>query len=239
MDFDRWDEKVAKQMFARLDQMRVHAPGDTLFDQLEFCNHVEAVFEKINVTDSCRELLLEAWLLIDYIVTYLLRDGLHIPERIDDELKLIPFSFDRKLTLIKKLKDIEKTRLPNQKSYSAFELHAEFHSKLMEDKDLYETFLNLACKFEEGRCPKEAVALMRPDFKQSRFVPEWWYIRITALNPEWFQSCTRLNTARNIAAHRLKMTDQEAFDELGVSGLVDFKSVLRGMIESLVFRDRT
>jgi hypothetical protein len=239
MNFDRWADKDVEQMFARLDQMRVHAPGPTLFDQLEFCEHIDAVFERIELSQNPRELLLEAWLVIDYIVTYLLRDALHIPECIDSELRLIPFQFEKKIDLIKRLRDIEAKKLPNQKSYSAFELHPDFHTEVMKDKEFHRKLLQLACRFEEDRCPKEALALMRSDFERSRFVPEWWYRQMSALDDEWFQTCKHLNKARNLAAHKLKMTSDEAFKEFGVTCLADFKSILKETIERIVFRERT
>jgi hypothetical protein len=239
MDFDRWSDKDVRQMFARIDQMKVHAPGSTLFDQLEFCENIDAVFERIKVSENARELLLEAWLLIDYIVTYLLRDALHIPECIDNELRLIPFQFDKKIDMIKKLRDIEGQKLPNQKSYLAFELHPDFHGELIEDKEFYEKFLKLACRFEEKKCPKEALVFTRYDFERSRFVSEWWYRQVSALDNEWFQSCKQLNKARNLAAHKLKMTNQEAFKQFGVSCLADLKSILRETIEHIIFRERT
>ena len=104
LDFDKWSKKKAeqiKQMLARVNQLQAHPPSGNLLDELEFIEDVEFVFKKIDASDSSREIILEAWLLIDYIVTYLLRDGLQIPERIEDELRLLPFSFETKLDLIK------------------------------------------------------------------------------------------------------------------------------------------
>lgn len=68
-----------------------------------------------------------------YIVTYFLRDGLNIPECIENQLKLLPFSFDQKINLINKLKKIEENKFPNQKSFMAYELHSEFGAELIKD----------------------------------------------------------------------------------------------------------
>lgn len=235
MNFERWNEN-AEQMFARIDQLRVHPPQGNLFDQLEFIEHVDAVFEKIGESESSRQIVLEAWLLIDYIVTYLLRDALHLPERIDRELKLLPSSFETKINLIKQLRKTEEGRLPNQKSYLAFELHPDFGSELMEDEEFYRKLIKLACQFEERTCPQGAYAVVRYDFELTRFVPEWWYKRAAMLDDEWFQDCKRLNKTRNVAAHKMKMNDDEVFREFGVTCLADFKATLRGIIERIVFR---
>lgn len=239
MDFDRWADKDVEQMYNRLDQMRVHPSGSNLFDQLEFCEHLDAVLELVESSTKPREILLEAWLLIDYMVTYLLRDAIHLPECIDSSLKLIPFQFARKIELIKKLRNLEKDKLPNQKSYAAYELHPEFHSELMKDEEFYKTFLMHVCRFEQKRCPKESITSVRHDFQRSRFVPEWWYQRVSLLDDEWFQSCEQLNMARNLAAHKMRMTNHEVFQVFGVSCLADFKSILRKTIDRIVFRKRT
>ena len=153
MDFDKWDElddETAGQMFARMDTLRIYPPGKTLFDNLDFIEHVDAVFEKISASDNSRQIILEAWLLVDYIVTYFLRDALHIPEGVERELRLLPFSFETKLTLIKKLRSVEGRKLPNQKSYTAFELHPDFIKKLLdEEKEFHRKLLELAIQFEK------------------------------------------------------------------------------------------
>lgn len=240
MDFDKWDQlddETAEQMFARMDTLRIHPPGGTIFDNLDFIAHVDAVIEKIGASDSSRQIILESWLLIDYIITYFLRDALHIPECIERELKLLPFSFDRKIRLIKKLRSVEGRKLANQKSYTAFELHPDFHRKLRdEEKELHRRFLELAVQFERETGPLGQRPIMRNDFKLARFVPEWWYERAAKLDDEWFRNCTRLNEARNVAAHNLKMNDNEVFKEFGVSSLAELKDTMKGIIESIVFR---
>lgn len=239
MDFDIWTQKDIKKMFDLLDEMRAHAPGSTLFEQLEFCDHLEVVLNVIDASQNIREILLEAWLLIDYIVTYLLRDGLNLPECIENELKLLPFSFEKKIELIKKLRKIEKGKLANQKDYTPYELHPEFQKELKKDNELYQKFFALASRFEQKKSPKGAMVLMRNDFKRSRFVPEWWFQRVDVLDNQWFKSCKQLNKARNIAAHNMKMSNQEAFREFNVSSMSEFKSILLNTIDYIVFKDET
>lgn len=239
IDFGKWDKKreQMEHMFARTDQLRIPAPAHTLFDELEFIEYVDFVFEKIDVSDSSREIILEAWLLIDYIVTYLLRDGLQIPERIEDELKLLPFSFETKIQLIKKLRKAEWKKFPNQKSYWAFELHPGFYGELMKDEEFYRRFLDLAIQFERKTRPKGIpYNLLHGDYEQSRFVPEWWYARVAMLDNKWFQNCRRLNKARNNAVHKRKMDEDKLFKEFGVSSLADFKDGLKKIVEIIVFR---
>lgn len=237
--FDKWNKKdpeQIKQMFARIDQLRLYAPASTLLDELEFLEYVDFVFETINESQNLRQIILEAWLLIDYIITYLLLGALQIPERIESELKLLPFSFEAKIELIKKLRKTEEGKLPNQKSYWAFELHPDFHSELMKDEKLYKMFLELAMQFEAKTSPPGTLVLPRNDFEQSRFVSEWWYAQVSVLDDEWFQNCKRLNKARNLAVHKRKMDEDETFKEFGTSSLVDFKAALKKMIDLIVFR---
>jgi hypothetical protein len=238
-DFDKWgqvDEEIVERMFARMDTLRIYPPGETLFDTLDFIEHVDSVFKKIDASDSSRQIILEAWLLVDYIATYFLRDGLRIPECIERELKLLPFSFEAKITLIRKLRSVEARKLPNQKSYAAFELHPDFHSKLMEDKEFHRKFLMLAVQFEKETAPPGPRPIMRNDFEAARFVPEWWYERVAKLDNDWFRDCARLNKARNTAAHSLKMDDNDVFKVFDVSSLTELKNTMKGIIESLVFR---
>lgn len=242
IDFDKWDRinpEQIKQMFTRADKLRVHAPARTLFDELEFIEYIDFVFDKIDSSQSVRDIILEAWLLIDYIVTHLLRDGLHIPERIENELTLLPFSFERKIDLIKKLKKVETRKFPNLKSYWAFELHPDFYDVLMQDEAFYQKFLYLAIQFERKTRPKGIpYSLLRGDFEQSRFVPEWWYARVAILDDEWFQNCRRLNKARNDAAHKRKMDQNKLFKEFRASSLEDFKAAVKKIVELIVFRQK-
>lgn len=235
---DKWSDEDAERMFEQLDKMRLYAPGN-LLDQLEFYEEVEAVLALLHSSDKPRELLLEAWLLIDYITSYLLRDALGFPLRLEEELKLLPFQFERKLDLLRKLREQEAKVLPNPKSYAAYELHPDFHSMLMEHKDLHNEFLELAIAFERTRCPKEALGLMRNDYQHSRFVPEWWFRFVSGLDDEWFHTCRRLNKARNIAAHKLKMADPEIFAIFGVASLPEFKAVIIVTIRTLLFKPGT
>ncbi len=238
-DMEKWeqvDEEVVGQMFARMDGLRIHPPGGTLFENLDFIEHVDAVSEIIDASDSSRQIILEAWLLIDYIVTYFLRDALRIPERIERELRLLPHSFVNKIKLIKKLRSVEARKLPNQKSYTAYELHPEFHKKLMEDKEFHRKFLMLAVQFEEETAPSELRAIMRNDFELARFVPEWWYELAAQLDDDWFRDCERLNRARNMAAHSLRLNNDDVFKEFDVPSLAELKKTMRGIIDSLVFR---
>lgn len=77
--FKKWDMGRAAEKFRQMDDLRVGAPTDgTLFDQLEFVEHIEMVFNKIETSNDTRQIVLEGWLLVDYIVTYLLRDALGI-----------------------------------------------------------------------------------------------------------------------------------------------------------------
>ena len=239
MDFDKWTQEDIKKMFGRLDEMRAHAPGSTLFEQLEFCEYLEAVWIVLDTSQKTREILLEAWLLVDYIVTYLLRDGLNLPECMEEELKLLPFSFENKIELIKKLRKIEKDKLPNQKEYIPYVLHPEFQEELNNDNELYWKFLTLASRFEQNKSPKDAIGLMRNDFKRSRFVPEWWFQRVDLLDNKWFEWCKKLNKVRNKAAHNMKLTDQEVFREFNVSNMSEFKSILLKTIGYIVFKDKT
>ena len=233
--FKKWPDDVAEKHFQQMERLRAYPPGG-LFDQLEFMDHVDGIFERIEASDDTRLIVLESWLLIDYIVTYLLRDALGIPESFDKELKLLPFSFMKKIELIKKIIDIEEVKLPNQRSYQAYELHPEFQGELDKDKALYERFMQMAIVFEETRCPREAYSLMRGDFERARFVPEWWYERARELGPNWFQNCRQLNKARNLVAHSMKMENDEVFTQFDVPCMTDFKAAVRAMIESVIFK---
>jgi hypothetical protein len=234
----KWSDEEARRAFEQLDKMRVYAPG-TLIENLEFHEQVEAALTLLDTSAKPRELLLEAWLLVDFVATYLLRDALGLPVCVENDLKLLPFQFERKLDLISRLHRRESKLLPNQKSYVAYELHPEFYRLLSEDKELHDRFLQLAISFESDRCPKEALAIVRNDFEKSRFVPEWWYNLVSTFDDEWFAACRRLNKARNIAAHKFKMTEVEIFNSFDVENLADFKRVLNGTIKRLLFKPGT
>ncbi|MBN1796136.1 MAG: hypothetical protein JW804_05640 [Sedimentisphaerales bacterium] len=237
--FKKWSRDKAAEKCHQMEGLRIYPPASgTLFDQLEFVENLEIVLKKIETSNEIRQIILEGWLLIDYIITYVIRDALGIPECIEEELELIPFSFVKKIDLIKKLIRIEGAKLPNYRSFQAYELHPEFHSELIEEKHLYKRLMEMAIVFERKKCPKEAegLALKRGDFENSRFVPEWWYENVSNLDNIWFDECVKLNKARNIVAHNFKMRDSDIFKELGVSSLDQFKKVVIEMIKDIVFK---
>lgn len=231
----KWSEDDGRRAFEQLERMRVYAPGN-LLDQLEFHDYMTAALSLLDTSDKPRELLLEVWLVVDHVATYLLRDGLGLPSQLDDALHLLPFQFERKLELLQKLRDHQAKLLPNQKSYLAYELHPQFHDILMKDTELRRKIMQLAIAFEEERCPPEPPAVMRHDYEKSRFVPEWWFTSISNLDGEWFVNCRLLNKARNIAAHRLKITPAEVFAVFGVANLAEFKEVLKVTITKVLFK---
>ena len=225
-------------MFEQIERMRLYAPGN-LLEQLEFYEQVEAVLGLLETSDRPRELLIEAWLLVDYITAYVLRDGIRLPASLEDSLKLLPFQFEKRLDLIRKLQEHQAKRLPNPKSYMAFELHPDFQQRLSEDKDLYQKFLRLAIVFEEKRTPGASSELMRNDYERVRFVSEGWFALVNGLDDEWFETCRRLNRARNIAAHKFKMTTPEIFAVFGVTTLPEFRAVLERTVRSVLFKPGT
>lgn len=227
-----------KHQFIQLSKLRVHPPSGTLFEQLDFAQHVEEVFKAIRSARTTRQVIIEAWLLVDHVVTYFLRDGLQIPERIDDALSLVPWSFENKLKLLKVLIKEEGGKLPNQKSYLAFELHPEFHSQLIQgDPDLYERLATAAQDFESSRCPDKSLALMRNSFAHTRFVPECWFERATRLDAQWFENCRRLNKARNTAAHHFRLNDRNLLAMFRVTTRAALKTALIKAIKLIVFEE--
>lgn len=235
VDFDKWKGK-AERLFAQGDRLRVRPPGRSLIDTLEYIDHVNAVLDRIDQSDDCRLIILEAWLIIDHTISHLLRDGLNMPERIDSALNVLPRSFEKKLELIKILRKVEAGKLPNQESYTAYHLHPEFSTELLnDDEDLFKRLLERACRFQEKHCPHEAIVILGCDFEQTRFVPEPWYERVSQLDKSWFQRCKQLNKARNLAAHMLKINENKLFRDFDASCLGTFKGAIKAMIEQILF----
>jgi hypothetical protein len=227
----------ARKKFEQMDNLRMPPPGSNLFDQLDFMDHVSAVLSKINSSSDIRTIILEAWLLMDYSVTEFLSEALGLPRCVEAELKILPFSFERKLELVRKLVNIEKPKWPNQKSYLPYELASDFFTRLNENKELYEQFMKLACEYESEHSPEGMPVLMRNDFELSRFVPEWWFERAIKLGSDWYKKCKILNELRNDVAHKMKLEENDVFKKFDVPCLEDFRDVIRKMIESIIYQN--
>ena len=228
--------KKVERMASQLERVRVRLPASNLLEEFEFLDYVETVTKTINSKKDLRTIILEAWLLIDYVATRVLLDGLRIPESIDKALKLLPYSFEAKMNLIKKLRKVEQDKLPNRESYRAFELHPKFYMKLSREEQLYKQFLDLAMQFEAESTP-EGTPYYHPDFEESRFVPEWWIKQAKLLDDKWFWHCEQLNKTRNIVVHQRRINVKEIYNDFGVTSLKDLKTTLKEMIELIIFKN--
>jgi hypothetical protein len=80
---------------------------------------------------------------------------------------------------------------------------------------------------------------MRNDYERARFVSEGWFALVSALDDEWFDTCRRLNRARNLAAHKLKMPTSDIFAVFGVTTLPEFRALLERAVKSVLFKPGT
>lgn len=237
--YGRRSKKDMLRGFQRMADAAITSPPGTIFDQLELMDHVDQVLIKVRRGSDLRLAILEGWLLIDYAVTYMLRDALQIPERIDKHLRVLPFSFDRKLVWLKKLRDAERAMQPNEDTYRSFTANAQFLAMVRkENQALYKELMKLAVQFESEHHPRPFVVDM-PRYTVGRFVPEWWFKKAAQLDNGWFEKCRSLNDARNSAAHHYKLDTKALFREFKVSNSRQFRSALASLIKVLIYGRRS
>ena len=191
----------------------------TALELAEYASKARSYLEILQGAGSVRLLVLETWLFVDYTVRELLLSGLGLERLDDDELdlryNLLPGRFPDCLRLLEKLRDANQ-RLPEKPEpplqFSARKLL--FFEKY--DRDMFNRMWDAEQSYRQACQLGPPPALGVLDRTRYRWLTEGWLSVANQIDKTWVDRATRLNDARNLAAH--SHDEQRIAAKLGFNG---------------------
>jgi hypothetical protein len=209
---DIWDESAIIPFWGTQDQL------EKLSSLV--CNCVDTVTE----SENPREMVIETWLVLDYAVRDLIISGYGLAKFCKDDFDLryvlLPNSFEALLQLFKKTisaqsKLHQEPKISDSDSNSIDEYPPHLQSDYGFMKFIKENYGDISNRLEE--IEKEYFIKQHPELieqieqgyqfyytpkeKGIERLPNEWFEVVNDLEDDWFKSASKLNTARNIAAH--------------------------------------
>lgn len=198
--------------------------------------HIKA----IQTHESIRLIVLETWLLLDYLIRHLILVGLDIAkyetEDFDLKTSLLPRGFRNCLNLLVKIRDHNK-KLPEKPPEGPDQMSVGFLSYLHEKNgDFLKRYSKLATEYShEKGIPVSVKPSIKDGYDGHRFVEKDWLKVVDIIDEKWVKKANRINVARNLAAH--SHDDKLVAKKLGFSGtsvLTKVKKHCLGLIEELL-----
>jgi len=205
--------------------------------------------EKLDNSQSPREIIFESWFLFDYYIRRMVLKGLDLEDFENDKLdlmyELLPQSFDSCLKVfenfLKNQRNIyEKKMHPNtffKYQENTIGFRGSFIAYMINEKsDLLNEFYNEYWKYLEKTEPEYLMNYNDWDYskhKIHRVVYKSWLEKCNEIDDEWFNTIRKLNKCRNKAAHLYD--DKYIFSALGIHG-TDKLNLLKSTISDLILK---
>ena len=205
----------------------------------------------IDNNDSPRIIVIQTWLIIDFSIREILITGLNLSDFIVDGLylrDLLPRGgFDRRIKLIKKIRDTQKSlraksvdpriRWPLEFSKLIKEDNPKFYSKLMKyEQDYYQKF--------HPECVEKPDTLYMPNPNYDiitnktinyRSVTDEWLEAVGKVDDDWTQAALTINQARDKAAHSSDCNSiYDVFSLKGKDRLLRLKEKCKKILDDLL-----
>jgi hypothetical protein len=236
-------EIISLEKFDVEEEMPFLGTVDTVLDVF---SSIESSINTIQKYDNPRLIVIETWLILDYIVRDLIISGLdlhkHCYDDFDLRYKLLPNGFRNCVELleeiIKKQRSLENDPAPKRVSGPVdfwYYFKNNFRNKFDEFIKIEEKFLKSKYPkfFEEESHLKFASHL--PVNKRYRSVIEPWIKVVGCIDEEWLKNTKKINEVRNQAAH--SFNPELIYKTLGINGnkqLEKLKKYCLGQIEQLI-----
>jgi len=209
--------------------------------------------EEVEGSNNVRLIILETWLFIDFCIRELLMSGLKLDglniDAFDLRFHLLPKSFRECIRLIMRLKDTH-SNLPRDPQEKAIKLPVRFFFFL---KKQYPDFFDQLLSIEQEYYRKYAPELVTGDSSEEALrsattvtyevaepvqysrIPIGWIEAVGRIDKAWFRSVSRLNEARNYAAH--SYDSEQILQCMGYSGadpVAHLKDECIGLLRNLI-----
>ena len=195
----------------------------SVIDFITFEKVTKEYFKSVKELNNPRHVILETWLLVDFVIRTLLSTLFNLTrfnseeEEFDLPYKLLPY-FDRNKNILEKVLEIQRS-LPEEPVDNSIKLDMKFgiffHKKYKND---FMKFLDIEQEYYKKYYPelvndstvnKVSIGYSMPIITKSDIikVPKRYCVNksfvksLNTIDDNWFKIASRLNKARNLAAH--------------------------------------
>lgn len=190
----------------------------------EFREFAKIAHEKIRRSRNSREMVLETWFLLDYVVREIVLFAFNLKEYSTEEFdlrfELLPKSFEECLSALEKMvKHLPKVPdIPANYMIQAprsFWDYLKFSKKNLFKKIMKEQEVYLKKEFSHLEANEKMILAMKQPYVPKR-IRNSWFEDVKHINEDWFKSARQFNKARNFAAHSVK--EEGVLKQFGFSG---------------------
>ena len=202
-------------------------------DLITFSKVAEEYFKSVQELNNPRHVVLETWLLVDFAIRTFLSNLFDLTrfnseeKNFDLRYELLP-SFERCKTILKKVLEIQRS-LPENQDENSIKLPARFGYFFMKKyKNEFIKFLDIEQEYYKKYYPqlasndKEKTKISILSKSSISKIPKRHYVdksfvkNLQSIDKNWFKIASRLNKARNIAAHSYDL--QKILSAFGYKG---------------------
>ena len=199
----------------------------TLRDLDQIIDYLDKSISLIKHTDNPRTIVLESWLIVDYIVRHNILDGLdllrHGYDGYDVHEHLLPKSHEECLKLLESLLVDQRKSIPDP-APPRLEMTGGLAGYLaIHEKDLFEKIFKIDYEYASREYPNlDCNSPYNRGYSRSamnlpiRTVSEEWLKALEHVDKEWFNNARRLNVTRNKAAHTFD--EKPIYLSFGING---------------------
>lgn len=184
----------------------------------EITEIISSCIKEIKKSNNIRYIILETWLIIDFFIVDAIGKALRLSDfntkEYDCKTRILPSSFNARLSILKELLNTQKS-LPVDPYEYLVKLPARFWRYMKEeDEDFYHKFIELEHKYYEKYHPEiieqrtHDKNRIKVSFEtvQYRANKEWYEI-YKIIDKEWLKRAKNINLLRNKAAHSYNPSD--------------------------------
>lgn len=193
-------------------------------DQIE--DFVNKKIKEISSSKNSRTIVLETWLIVDWFVRQLIISGINCLELQSDiynpHYELLPNSFRECVDILKELKSNQEKLDPRPPApFTGLKGDLGIWKFLeKESKEVYDKLRELEKRYikEKHKIESDDFVILEPkiDPNKHRFVSDNWIDSVVSLDEKWFNDVSKLNKARNAAAHAY--SDSKIYERFGITG---------------------
>ena len=194
-------------------------------DQLK--DFIETKIEEISSSINSRIIVLETWLIVDWLIRQLIISGIKCLKLQNDNYnphyELLPNSFRECLDILKELKSSQEKLEPlPPKLFTGLKGDFGIWNFIQEESiETYNKLIELEKKYQRKKYKIESenfvIIEQEMDSNKYRFVSNEWLDSLVRLDDKWFKSVSKLNKARNSAVHAY--SENKIYDNFGINGL--------------------
>jgi len=208
-------------------ELSKETPGIFLSKQLDqLDNFIKNKINEISSSTNSRTIVLETWLIVDWFVRQLIISGIKCLElqnnNYNPHYELLPNSLRECIDILKELKlSQEKLESLPPKPFTGVKGDYGFWEFIQKESiETYNKLIELEKKYQRKiyNIDSEFFFISEQNFDSNkfRFVNDEWLDSLSRLDEKWFNNVTKLNKARNSAAHAF--SEDKIYEHFGING---------------------